>query len=539
MATPPLPSQCATALLNALSGAPWKIAHGSPEHIADPSIPFDDDVGEEEERLPQRRVERALAFAHGQTIAARATAAIAADQSEVRLASGERLARDAADHALFLKEEKRVFEPLRQSIDQALGAYDGVQSVPFSAAMRQAGAAESDTLPPAPPLVGATDAKKSDAEESEANASERRAEDPQASGDGDAKTEQAPSSLDIARGALEQLLSTTEEAFAGAVAALEGAGGVPLSGASAIGRALDLGFVDGAFATERHLALSGALKQGAQSAMGRPIVRTKAPRDLAGHVVTAAPGPIRVLSAPTLRARRFLDVTLASGAAIGASVMGEDGTAGALADSIGRSVGGACALGLFSPTVLRAISGESQMKCERDARTLRAILVVKAVLQAQAASVYCELLAGWDREDKSVPAFDHSEEGRAAAVEQAHEREEELLETARSAVAQRMGDDVGAPMIRALLAPPLPGSLQLSGRLLRAGSGALGVAAAVSLTLSLRDRFDEAFALIPNVYEQVADARAPLLRGAVHLLQLFDVERSPGAALSEWMLELA
>ncbi len=525
MATLPLPSQCATALVAALSKGPWKIEHGAAEHIADPNVPFDEDEPREEsESSAPSRTGRALAFAHGQTIAARVREAIACDQASVHLASGEQLSRDAADQALFLKEEKRVFEPLRKSIDQALGGFDSNHSVAFSVAMRRAGAAESQTLPPPPapansPIDDATPATESDHQA--------------------AATPPPPSSLDVARGALDHLLLDTQEAFAGAIAALEATGGVPLSSPHAIARALDLGFVDGSFATERHAALSRALKQGAQGAIGRGIVRTKAPRDWAGHVVTAAPGPVRLFFAPTLRARRFLDVTLGAGVAVGAGLMGEDGGAGALADGIGRAVGGACALGLLSPTALRAVYGDSQAKCERNARTLRATLVVKAVLQAQVASVYCELLSGWDREDASAPAIDHSEDGRAALAEQAQEREEDLIESARSAVAQRIGGDVGAPMIRALLAPPLPGGMQLTGRLLRAGASALGVGAAVSLALSLRDRFDEAFALVPTVYDQVADARAPLLRGAISVTQLFDVERAPGAALSEWMLELA
>src|SRR5690606_23123920 len=104
-----------------------------------------------------------------------------------------------------------------------------------------------------------------------------------------------------------------------------------------------------------------------------------------------------------------------------------------------------------------------------------------------------------------------------------------------------LGADPPASLLEQLSSPPWPGPVHLRGPAAAAGAEVVRLCMSAALAAGLRDRYDEAFPLVPFPYELFGGARDAFVGGAVSALELagvsFDKEH-PGRALVEWSAEL-
>jgi hypothetical protein len=231
------------------------------------------------------------------------------------------------------------------------------------------------------------------------------------------------------------------------------------------------------------------------------------PRPLAGVVIGADEGPVRAAACPALTAGRFLALSSSLGAAVGLSLF-EARELSTAVEEQALLFGAALSLGVSAPVVRRGVLDEAAGDAERRARVLAATRLVLAQASALAARV---LLDG---------------EGREAL---------------REALGSTLGSDPPAEVLDELLAPPWPGLVELRAPAGAAGARVLRVALGSALALALRDRYDEAFVLVPSPYELFGAAREALVGRAVGALELAGARASaehPGHALVEWTAEL-
>ncbi len=209
----------------------------------------------------------ALALAHRATVSARAAAAMAADDVSVRLADGSSLPRPQAERQLALKEERRVYPPLRLPLERAIAGT--LRPLDALRAFTQA-------LPVDPGIVVA----------------------------------------DPARERLRAFVDGTAGAAAAARDHLERAGHASVHHEAALRRALDLP-QPVLFAAEGVLAAARIASSSMPTV--RMLARTAAPRALAGHVVDDGT-TLRLFVAPSLSAATHLALATGAGAVVAAAV---------------------------------------------------------------------------------------------------------------------------------------------------------------------------------------------------------------------------
>lgn len=412
--------------------------------------------------------DEALAFAHGRSLRPRVAALLAMEHARVTLPDGGELSVDEAERLLANKEDRRTFAPLRKALDAvARGPLEAGEEAgeDFEDALEEAGLSTTSEL---------------------------------------VDVEGARASLDAFLGETRALGETCLEV-------LESEGGAPARDPAALSRALDLPDEAGGFSSQAALAFGRALSAAAERRRARGLVRLVVPRALAGLVVTAAPGPVRVGSCAALRAWRF--ASLVDGAASGvAAALFSEQQLSAPGEDAARTFGRALGLSSLSPTVRMAILDEGARAAEKKSRVGRATWLLHARLRAAVA--------------------------RALLVE--GDDPEQRFELAHDAVVEALGASPEAALVRSLLLPPWPGLVRLRGRVASLGGFAVGTALAVDLHLRLRERFDEAFALVPAPYDLVADAAQPLADGAVALAQLVDggAPSTRAGPLVSWASEL-
>lgn len=311
---------------------------------------------------------------------------------------------------------------------------------------------------------------------------------------------------DDAAAALNRFLADVKDAAQEARSALAREGRVSLEDPAALARGLDLpdpeGFADGGIRR-----LGRALLESAGEHQQRAVKAVRAPRSLAGVVIAADEGPVRTATCPSCSAGRFLALSGGLGNSVALSLL-EAGELEPLFEDQALVFGAALTFG-FSAAVARVAALEEPAGiAERRARVLAATRLVRLQLQAYAALV---LLDG---------------EGRDAL---------------REILAGVLGTDPPGALLDDLVAPPWPGLTHLRGPAAAAGAAVLRASLGAAAAAALRDRYDEAFALVPSSYELFGGAREALIGGAVGVLDLvgasFDVEH-PGRALVEWTSEM-
>lgn len=415
----------------------------------------DDDLG--------RARDVALVHAHRATLSARVTAAVALDRAPIVLDDGTRMSLDETERVLADKEERRTFAPLRHSLERAREA--GMEPVREAAERFQQELSEVLEHP----------------------------------------REELASPKDAAA-SLDRLLADLKDAATEARSALAREGRAGLEDPVGLARGLDLpdpaGFADGGVRR-----LGRALLEATGEHRQRAMTALRVPRSLSGLVVTAEEGAVRVGTAPSARASRYLSLVAALGAGVAVSLLAEDELSTTVEDEA-LLFGAALSFGASSAVVRRAVFDETSAEGDRRARILAATRLVRAQTVATAARV---LLVG---------------EGREAL---------------RDALGGTLGTDPPAAMLDAFLEPPWPGGASLRGRAASLGAEVVRLALGASVATALRDRYDEAFPLVPSPYELFGGARDALVDGAVTLGEVVgaraDVEH-PGSALVAWTAEL-
>lgn len=313
-------------------------------------------------------------------------------------------------------------------------------------------------------------------------------------------------SLEKARATLDRFLADLEDAAEEARAALTREGRAPLEDALALARGLDLPD-PAAFSDEAVRRLGRALLEAGAPFRVREVKALRVPRGLAGLVIAADEGPVRAGACPSVGAGRFWALSSAVGAAVALSLF-EARTLTAAVEEQALLVGTALALGASTAVVRQGVLEEGASDATRRAR----VLAASRLVLAQAAGI-------------------------AARVQLDGEGRDSL----REALGSVFEADPPADLLAELLAPPWPGLMELRGPAGAAGARVLRLALGSALALGLRDRYDEAFALVSTPYELFGAAREALLGGAVDALELagarFDPEH-PGRPLVEWSAEL-
>jgi hypothetical protein len=255
-------------------------------------------------------------------------------------------------------------------------------------------------------------------------------------------------------------------------------------------RALDPVCPAGGYAEAAARALVRAARD-ASPEVRRPLTRVRAPRALAGHVVTRARGPARALWSPALRGARFSRLLEGSATALVAALIGEGTDHGDVAAAI---LGSALASGLSGAVVRKAVTDDSRAR--EHERELRARAVLETFLVAATA--------------------------RAPGEE------------TRELVASALGADFDP-----WCALPWPGFGPLAGPRAATGGRALRTAHGAALHAALREQFDEAFPIVPPVLERLRTAGRALASGALSIFALFEIEPEddPGQALVDGLHE--
>lgn len=317
--------------------------------------------------------------------------------------------------------------------------------------------------------------------------------------------EEVPAAGDAAA-ALGRFLDDVKDAAQEARSTLAREGRVGLEDPVALARGLDLphpeGFSDGGLRR-----LGRALLEGAGEHRKRAVKAVRAPRSLVGVVIAADEGPVRAATCPSCSAGRFLALSGGLADSVALSLLDADELTPVVEDQA-LLFGAALSFGGSSAVARGAVLEEGASDAERRARVLAATRLIRLQVQAHAARV---LLEG---------------EGRDAL---------------REVLAGVLGTDPPAALLDQLVAPPWPGLEHLRGPAAASGAAVLRTALGAAVAAALRDRYDEAFALVPSTYELVGGAREALVGGAVGVLDLvgarFDKEH-PGRALVEWTGEM-
>jgi hypothetical protein len=276
----------------------------------------------------------------------------------------------------------------------------------------------------------------------------------------------------------------------------------PLADPLSLARGLDLPDHAGFSADAARLFARAGREAAGEHLLRRPMA-LKAPRALVGHVFTGAAGPVRVAVCESFAASRFLRQLEGIGLGLAAGLFREEDD-----DEPAFQLGMGFGLGMLSPVARRAVTGEARDDADRRTRVLVALTVLRARLAALAALVLLE------------------EGGERDAM--------------REAAARALGAPPPDELVDALLLPPWPGAARLRGRASALGRAALGAALGAHVALALRDRFDEAFLLLPPAYELLAEGRAALTSGGVSVDELLGrafVHEAPHEALVAFAAE--
>lgn len=437
-----------------------------------PLIPWETCVAHWQDGQPGA-LQWVFAHAHLATIDARLGGARAWDQQSVSLPDGNVLGRDDAERRLAEKERTRVFLPLRRAVDES--GLRGLQlweegSQAFSQRLAEADVALTREL---------TDTARAEA-------------------------------------SMGTLLECTRESCEAAIQMLEEYSEGPIRSWAEFIRAWDWPDPAGAFSHEgaRHYAL--ALRDASAPRAQRALRRVQAPRMGAGHLVSAASGPLRVWVASSRRARRTLDLLEGLSAALVCALVPEHALR-AQGEEAARCAGVAFSLGALSPTLRRTILGESADLAERAARIGRGAWLLRLRWHAVVARTWLRSAACAPADFAACFPEVLAEEARAAFGVAPEPRS---LETRLAALA------------------PWPGGHALRSRAVEEGRAAWRGAWGCALYLRLRERFDEAFPMVARPYEILADAGPALQAGALDLAALFELD-APEAAVATWYAELS
>jgi hypothetical protein len=325
----PVSPSIAQALLDALKGREprWPQPPYDHEELRARLATGDDDARE-----------LALGLAHEASLESRVEQALALERTPVVLADGSRLSLDDAERLLADKEARRVFAPLRGSLDEAMA--------PLAEQLR---------------------------------ASSQRFED-------EAEQLLGPAVVPPALAALtDELDDTLQDPAREALRLLEEIGGAPARDAAGLARAVDLPDPEG-FSDRASRELVRRARQAAERVLARDVVALRAPRAMLGLVVSAAEGGVRAAVVPSRTAGRFLANTRAGLGAAAAALA----PAGALAVSRERELrvlGEALTLGALPPPARRRVFGESAADADRRARVAAAAHLVGARALVRAARV--------------------------------------------------------------------------------------------------------------------------------------------------------
>jgi hypothetical protein len=235
---------------------------------------------------------------------------------------------------------------------------------------------------------------------------------------------------------------------------------------------------------------------------------------MAGHVVTAAHGPVRVLVAPALRAGRHLELLRGLSTGVVASLVPAHGMTEPADDAI-RTLGEAFSMGAFSPVVRRTLLGESAATAERHARIGRASWLLRLRWRAAMAQVWLQ-------------------EGFASAAEVLPSAVY-FAEAAKEALTVGMEPSDLLPQLARL--PPWPGGWRLRTRGAEEGRSVMRGLWAARIAWALREQFDEVFPLFARSYEPFAQAAPALAAGAIGVDALYGVSDASSDALSNWVKE--
>lgn len=313
-------------------------------------------------------------------------------------------------------------------------------------------------------------------------------------------------SVDVATATVERFLADIADAAEEARAALGRAGHLPLEDPLALARGLDLPDPAG-FAEPNVRRLGRALLDAAGRQRQREVKALRVPRALASVVIAADDGPVRTAACPSVTAGRFLALSSSLGAAVALSLFAPKALAAPVEEEA-LLLGSALSFGASTAVVRRGVLDETEAEAERRARVLAATRLLGAQASALAARV---LLEG---------------EGREAL---------------RDSLGSTFGSDPPAELLSSLLAPPWPGLVGLRTSAGELGARVVRLALGSALALGLRDRYDEAFVLVPSPYELFGAAREALVDRAVGALDLAGARVDPdhpGRSLVEWTAEL-
>ncbi len=482
-------ARLARALLSRLAGRSTSSDGGTP----DAELPSLAEARELRAWDLEAAREVALVHSHYESLPGRVRAAISRDRAPVLLRDGSRLTLDDAERTLAKKEERRAFLPLRRALEEAAAAADesfARAHERFDDVLGEVLVGPHEQLASAPP---------SHAGSSVPSAAAPDGADIEAAA-------QTLSAADVALSWLARFLRDVKDAALAAREALAHDGHQPLEDPASFARGLDLPDPEG-FSEEAVRRLGRALSSAAGQHQRRALKAVRAPRALAGVVLSAELGPVRVAACPSSRAARFLSLSGALGGGVALTLSDADALAPRGEDEL-LVFGAALSLGAGAAVVRRGVLEEPSAEAERRGRVLAATRLLRVEAAAHAARVR---LSG---------------EGREAL---------------RETLAGTLGVDPPVELLDTLTAPPWPGLVHLRGPAASVGADVVRLAMGAALASALRDRYDEAFPLVPSPYELFGAARGALAEGAVTALELsgapFDVEH-PGRALVEWTAEL-
>ncbi|MCP4500018.1 MAG: hypothetical protein GY822_08665 [Deltaproteobacteria bacterium] len=308
--------------------------------------------------------------------------------------------------------------------------------------------------------------------------------------------------FEAAEKSLRLFIDDTNEAQVAALDVLQQLSKAGLEEPFALARALDMPNVKGAFSHDIVKALCGASLEKAGPRLMRPIKRMAVPRSMAG-ISLSGERTLRVGWLSSSRSARYSALLSGSAAGVGISLMGAPSLA---ADDAGRQVGAGFSFGWQRALLLKTLVDEEEGAALAKQQVL---LSQKILLARMAASAAIVLL-----------------------------RDGRDFEALRESLAGLLHQDVGERIVEDLFLPPWPGQMRQRGLFAHLGSVAIGQGVGAAIDFALRERFDELWPIMDATYDWFDDVRGPLAHGSISLGALLELPGTPGAALSNALLEL-
>lgn len=387
------------------------------------------------------------------------------DKTPVFLADGSSLTRKEAERKLAQKEEKKSFAPLRRAMETA---------------ERKAWPALENVL---------DRYRKHQHEFSIPSAHEK---------------------FVAAAETLGGFLKRTQDLSLECVRLLMGPNGNDWQSREEFARLLDGVDEDGGFSDAAARALAGAMRNSAEKRTCRPIVRVRSPRAMAGHVITQANGPVRLLHAETRRGEKFLNLLEGGATGILAALFPRHALTGSLDDAI-RTLGHVFAMGAHLPLVRRSALDESLAKARQNGRRAAAMWFLHFRCDAALALALCQA-----EQNMELPWSDLLRETVSGALD--------------------IDCDPNAMFWQLKRLPPWPGAWWTLDVLDARLDSLAKRAQAASLFFPIRDRYDEVFPLMSAPFEQIADSGLALAERVFSLPELYDAPfRDDG--LVDWISE--